>query len=242
MRIGAAHPRRAQLPATAAPGLLLSGDRDSARRAVKAIRRAGTGPIVIVVKGTNNAPLDNANRATVERMRRESSEPISVVSIDYPAAFPPIPGSVELGSAALRTLLDELRGRTDGRPVHVLAESQGAWVAREVLSDPRYAELVTRELSFAEPAVAGGISDAAIAQRKLAIRHTDDAIASAPPDVTLLLDPQFLGMLWTLLTTNTFSYDPHDYRGDAAIAARFLLAGVRPTGTQAEHQHFAHGS
>jgi hypothetical protein len=220
----------------------LSGDVASARRAVASILREGSGPIVVVVKGTNNQPLDNANRATVELLRRQSAQPVSVVCIDYPGAFPPWPDSVGIGEAALRTLLDELRGRTGSRPVYVLAESQGAWVARDVLSDPNYASLVTRTASFAEPAIAAGPSDAAIAQRKLSIRHTDDAITAAPPDVTLLLDPQFLGMAWTLLTQHHFSYDPHDYRGDAPIAARFLLNGERPTAVQAEHQHFAHGS
>ncbi len=208
---------------------------------------AGDGPIYIAVTGTGGASYDHAVLSTLQEVARQGSGgAATVVSLPYANGVADI-GRRTLGLSgsgrdeALAIVLRELARRAPHRPVYVVAQSQGSWLVSQVLrDDPDAARAVTRAVLFSRPALAPSVDAWVAAGTLLEVNHVDDIVTGVPTALNREMLRSFAASTMDWMRGQRFSYLPHRYEPDAALAARFLLGSSLGLAEAARHHSGMH--
>jgi hypothetical protein len=210
----------------------------------------GSQPVVIVVPGTGADALTSTTLAVAGDLDQHLGTPANIGVIEYPSTIPNLfkrfTGISQAGDAVLDATLRKLGADHVNKPVYLLSESQGSWLAADVLrTDPQAVSTVTRAVMYSKPGFAklpippaGSAQDDGLADKLVQITHDDDMIPGLFNRISLARIEGLRHIANSFVHGHGFEYTPHHYIADADLATQFLLNGQRPA--QPQHMSTIH--
>lgn len=204
-----------------------------------------SGPVLLCMPGTLGPAWQSSVYETAREVAREYANrgAVSIVSIPYKNGVPDAIGrAIGIGTnssgSVLALVIRGLHRYAPNRPILVVGESQGSWVAAHDLEDPELAAMVTRVALFAKPGVQGDpapIGGATSGARLLGgspgfieFRHTDDIVPSLITRLSREVARGYQLAVRRWAATRDFEYTPHHYDMHGTEAAAYLLHGTAP--------------
>jgi hypothetical protein len=210
--------------------------------------------IVVWLPGTSNHGVHPAFRAAIDDSYKGQGS--NAVALEYEAGWN-LRQSVPTGIATMHLVLAGIRARGGDHRVLLAGESQGAWIAGEVMSDPTVGSIVDRAVLLGHPSLAKHQYADGQDPRVRVINHEGDLVAArVHGDVTVALDAMIaihtldvskLGEVLKALASNpshgvsllggllhqvpllgSLLRDPHVYDGEMTRAVEYLKFGTLP--------------
>lgn len=204
----------------------------------------GDGPVLLCLPGTTGAAFQSSMLTTARSFLAEMrGRPAAVVSIPYRNGIGNAVGrffgvGTRRSQSVLALVIRGLQRHAPHRPILIVGESQGAWLAAQDLHDPVLAGAVTRVVLFAKPGfqqlpvpigeAVWGASMLPGPTGLLEVRHVDDIVPSLFWRLGMPVARSYVDSFRAWGQTGEYDYPPHHYGAHGAEAAAFLARGVRP--------------